>query len=339
MTTPANLTYTDLETRVMNSLRIPVTNTIQQARVQALINAVYRDVCNKYDWSFLEKRTVVNTAPKITPGTANLLGITGPSTVSVTINSMAATFSSVMPIAAGTLRGWVMLIPGASSDGLAVYRIAAHTPGSASVTLDGSFTDITNATASYILYLDTYELPADVGKLLQVKRYGERLPVNLIGKNAMAGFKIVDSSEGKPEVVSMIDYQTTGDPTTARMLVVHPYPDKMYRMEVLYKEQLNTELTGIFQPFIPDEWREVIWYGTMARAYPIFMNDAERGGSFEKLFNDLCALMVAQQKEYTRDNPAVVPANVYRAGVRRSRQRSAGGYTLGNLFDRFPDEP
>ena len=338
MTTPANLTYTDLETRVLNSLRIPTTNTVQQARIQALINAVYRDVCNKYDWSFLEKRTVVNTAPKITAGGTNVLGVTGPDSVSVTMGSMSVTFSSAIPVAAGSLTGWVMTIPGASQDGLAVYRIAGHTIGSDTATLDGQFTDVTNPTASYVLYLDTYELPADVGKLLQVKRYGERLPVSLVGKNKMADWKIIDDAEGKPELVSMIDHQTTGDPTTARMLVVHPYPDKMYRMEVLYKEQLNTELSGINQPFIPDEWREVIWYGTMARAYPIFMSDSERGGQFEKLFNDLCALMVAQQKEYTRDNPAVVPANAYRAGTRR-RSRSAGGYTLGSLFDRFPNEP
>src|SRR6476469_10206698 len=124
MTTPANLTYTDLETRVMNSLRIPVKNTTQQTRIQALINAVYRDVCNKYDWSFLEKRTVVNTAPKITSGGTNVLGVTGPTSVAVTMGSMSVTFASAVPVSAGSLAGWVMLIPGASQDGLAVYRIA-----------------------------------------------------------------------------------------------------------------------------------------------------------------------------------------------------------------------
>lgn len=320
----------------MNSLRIPTSNTTQQARVQSIINAVYRDISNKYDWSFLEKRTVVNTTPKITPGTANPLGITGPASVSVTMGSMGITFSSAVPVAAGSLAGWVLLIPGASSDSLAVYRIAAHTVGDSVATLDGDFTDVTNSAATYVLYLDTYELPADVGKLLQCKRYGERLPVSLVGKNKMAEWKIVDSTEGKPELVSMIDFQTTGDPTTARMLVVHPYPDKMYRMEVLYKEQLNTELTGTVQPFIPDEWRTVMWYGAMARAYTIFMNDAERGGQFEKLFNDTVALMVAQQKEYTRDNPAVIPANAYRT---RRRPRMSGGMSLGGLFDRWPDEP
>src|SRR6476469_772676 len=126
MTTPANLTYTDLETRVMNSLRIPVTNATQQTRIQALINAVYRDVCNKYDWSFLEKRTVVNTAPKITSGVQNVLGVTGPKSVSVTMGSMGITFSSAMPVAAGSLTGWGLMVPGASQDGLAVYRIAGH---------------------------------------------------------------------------------------------------------------------------------------------------------------------------------------------------------------------
>src|SRR6476659_2870613 len=233
MTTPANLTYTDLETRVMNSLRIPVKNTTQQTRIQALINAVYRDVCNKYDWSFLEKRTVVNTTPKIFAGGTNVLGVTGPTSVSVTLGSLGIQFSSAIPASVGSIAGWVLLMPGASQDSGAVYRIAAHTIGSNVATLDGAYTDTTASAASYVLYLDTYELPADVGKLLQVKRYGERLPVSLVGKNRMADWKIVDDSEGKPELVSMIDHQTTGDPTTAKTLVVHPYPDKMYRMEVL----------------------------------------------------------------------------------------------------------
>jgi len=239
-----------------------------------------------------------------------------------------------MPAAAGSVAGWSLVVPGASMDSLAVYRIAGHTVGSDTATLDGDFTDETNSASTYILYLDSYELPADVGKLLQCKRFGEPLPVTLVGKNQMADWKIVDISEGKPEMVSMIDHKTTGDPTTARMLVVHPYPDKMYRMELLYKEQLNTELTGITQPFIPDEWRTVMWYGAMARAYPLFMNDADRGMQFEKLFNDTVALMVAQQKEYARDNPGIVPVNAY-----RMHRRSTGRTSLGSFFDNWPNNP
>src|SRR5690349_23660816 len=139
MTLPANLTYTDLETRVMNSLRIPTTNTAQQARVQALINAVYRDVCNKYDWSFLEKRTVVNTVPKMTNGVTDIRGITGPDSVAVANTSMPVTFSSAIPAAAGSLNGYVFITPGAATD-FAVYRIAAHVTGNQTATLDGSYT-------------------------------------------------------------------------------------------------------------------------------------------------------------------------------------------------------
>src|SRR5690349_3245343 len=182
MTVPANLTYTDLETRVLNSLRIPTTNTAQQARVQALINAVYRDICNKYDWSFLEKRTVVNTAPKIQSGLTDIRGITAPDSAAVTNSSMTVTFSAVIPASVGSLQGYAFVTPGAASD-FAVYRIAAHIAGTATVTLDGPFTDATNTAAPYICYADQYEVPQDVGKLLQVKRWGQRSMLSLVGKN------------------------------------------------------------------------------------------------------------------------------------------------------------
>ena len=33
MTVPANLNYTDIQTRVMNAMRIPTTNTVEAAKV------------------------------------------------------------------------------------------------------------------------------------------------------------------------------------------------------------------------------------------------------------------------------------------------------------------
>src|SRR2546422_103244 len=135
MTTPAGLTYTQIETRVLNQIRIPVTNVTEQAKVAALINEVYRDIYVKEDWWWL------------------------------------------------------------------------------------------------------------------VKRYGEGLPLKIVGMAELARYKILDQTEGKPEIVTVFDNATTGDPTTARQLQVHPYPDKTYRLEVFYKQQLNTELSGTTQAF------------------------------------------------------------------------------------------
>ena len=332
MTVPANLTYTDILTRVSNALRIPITNTTETAKIGAIINAVYRDICAKKDWWWLEKRAVITTLPNLIAGADNVFGVTAPASVDVTINSTAITFFSAI---AQSIQNYMFLVPGGSLDALAAYRIVTTSTASASHQLDAIYTNATSTASSFNLYKDTYDLPADCGKLLYVKRYGERLPCRGIGKMAMSEIKISDTTVGKPEVYTTLEFATIGDPTTARQLVVHPYPDKAYRLEILYKQALNTELATTTQPFMPDDYRELLTYGALARGYPIFMNDVERGKYFQQLFNDLLALMSAQQTEYASDHSAVAPDDSYRKSDWRRSSRAAS-YTLGSLFDRYP---
>ena len=336
MTTPANLTLTDIATRVMNNLRMPVTNTVELAKVTAVINEVYRDICAKQDWWWLEKRTVINTEPQLVAGGTNVLGLVAPASASVTIGSSMVTFTSAI---AQSMAGRIFMVPGGAQDSLAAYRISTtSTAGANPLPLDAQYTNATNAAAGYQLYKDTYDLPADCGKLLYVKRYGYDLPLSLIGKNEMANLKITDTRTGKPQVATLLEFATVGDPTTARQLVVHPYPDQLYRLEILYKQSLNTELASTTQAFIPDDYRQVLVYGTLARAYAIFLNDVERSKYFMELFNDVLALMAAQQKEYAHDQPGIAPRNDYRPR-RTSRSRRSGNMTLGSIFDRWPSEP
>jgi hypothetical protein len=319
MTVPANLTYSAVETRVMNSLRLATTNTTEQAKVQNLINEVYRDIAAKADWWWLLKRAVINTVAKITAGT-----------VDVTKGSTSITFS----IATGTdVSGYVFIISGSTDDSDAVYRIATNPAGGTAATLDAAYTGATNTAASYSLYKDAYSLPTDTGKVINVKRYGYLLPLQRVGIEDLSVLKLTDQSENKPQLYSVFDTATTGDPTTARLLQVHPYPDKAYRLEVFYKQNLNTELTGTARPLIPDDYSQILVYGSLARGYAIFLADTDRSQFFQGLFNDVMALMVAQQKEYAHDNAGVAPRDGYR---RATSRRRSGNVTLGSLFDRWP---
>jgi len=319
---PANLTYTDIQTEVMNSLRLPTTNTIEAAKINDLINRVYRDVAAKQDWWWLEKRTVINTEAKIDTDT-----------LTVTLGSTGFTFLTAPTI--NNAIGRVITVPGADLDGQAVYRVASSAGGV--YTFDAAYTNSSSTEAGYRMYRDAYALPTDFGKLLYVKRYGYPNPIALIGKNEMARLKEFDTSEGKPQAVTVQDNETTGDTTTPRMLQVFPYPDQAYRLEVLYKVNLNTQLSSTTQPYIPDEYRQILTYGALARGYAIFLADETRSKFFQDLFNDLLSLMSAQNKEYTRDNPGLQPTNDYRSQFRNRRFRK-GGYTLGNLFDVLPRE-
>jgi hypothetical protein len=331
MTTPANLTYTAIETRVMNALRLPTSNTTEQAKVQNLINMVYRDIYMKRDWTFAIKRAVINTSAKLVAGETNVLGVTAPTSVSLTINSTTATFSGVIT---QDIKGFVMVIPGQPNDPDAVYRIAVHGGASASATLDAAYTDATNTAASYRLYQDAYSLPADPLKVLNVKRFGEFQPIRRMGIEELSQIKLTDQTENRPEGYSVFDYTTTGDPTTQKILQIVPYPDKLYRLEIFYKQSLNTELTSSTRPFIPDDFSEVLVYGALSRGYPQFLNDKDRGDYYLKLFNDTLALMAAQEPDYAKDNPGISPMS-----YRRRRRLRQGGVTLGRDFDILPSEP
>lgn len=325
MTTPANLTFSDIQTRVANQLRIPTTNTSEVAKIAALINEVYRDVWAVQDWWFLVKRGVINTVARYDTGT-----------ISVTNGSTAATLSSSPAVGLGSFTGRVLLTIGDVSDNNAVYRISSHTAGSTTITLDAAYTGDDNTTATYKIYQDSYSAPVDLGKLLKPKRYGRSFPMEPIGMGDMADIKSSDQSEGKPAVFSLIDFATTGDPTTARQLVVHPYPDATYRIEFTYKQQLNTELSGTTQPLIPDEYRHILVYGALARGYPVLLADTDRGTYFQNLFNDVLRLIAGANREYGQDAPQLTPVQNDR--MMNTHRRPRGRVSLGSYFDTRPSD-
>ncbi len=323
----ATLTFSDVQTRVMNQLRMPVTNATEAAKVAALINEVYRDIAAKQDWFWLLKRGVINCTPRILD-----------TTVTLTLGSTSGTFSTAPQQNSSnvSVAGFVLSPDGSTEDTDALYRVATHTSGLTAFTLDATYTNATTTTGSVRLYQDSYALPTDTGKVLNVKRFGRSLPLRRAGLEEMSWRKLTDRSEGVPEVYSVFDHSTTGDPTTQRMLQIHPFPDDDYhRLEVFYKQTLNTEVSGAVRFLIPDDYSQVLIYGTLSRAYPIFMNDVERGKYFQQLFNDMMALMSAQQKEYASDKSGVAPD----LGYRPHRGRNRGRASLGRYFDTLPNNP
>src|SRR5947207_13992681 len=114
------MTYTQIETEVMNNLRLPVTNTVELAKVAGMINDIYRDLYVKHDWWFLVKFKAINTSPKVSAGT-----------ISVTQNSTAITFSTAPQQFSANVSvvGFVLIIPGQANDPDAVYRLESHVSG------------------------------------------------------------------------------------------------------------------------------------------------------------------------------------------------------------------
>ena len=323
----ANLTFSDIQTRIANQLRIPTTNTTELAKIAAVINEVYRDIAAKQDWFWLLKRSTITITPRITTPTASL-----------TLNSTTGTFSAAptQNSVNVSVAGFILSPAATPDDTNALYRITStHAAAATAFAIESVFTNATSTAASIRLYQDAYSLPTDCGKVINVLRYGRVLPLRRMGIEEMSWLKLSDRREGTPEGYAIYDYATTGDPTTARLIQFYPFPDDDYhRLEVFYKQTLNTELSSTTRPHIPDDFSQVLIYGALARGYPIFLNDVERGKYWQQLFNDLMALMAAQQREYASDKSGVAPDGNY-----RPHQRMRGGrVSMGRFFDTLPNQ-
>ena len=320
----ASLTYTDIQTRVMNRLRIPTTNTTQATIVQGIINDVYREIYSMADWWWLEKRQVLTTVNDYSTGT-----------ISVTNGNTAATLSTA---SASSLAGRVLLITGDTGDAGAVYRITAHTAATTAVTFDAVFTGTTATAAAFNVYQDTYDLAADTGKVLRIKRYGYPLPMVGLGPNEMASLKTSDTTVGKPQWWTTQDFDTTGDPTTVKQFIVHPYPDATYRLEVPYKQTLNTEVSGTTRFLIPDDYIDILVYGALGIGFPVLVSNDARGKEFDGRYQGLLTKMIVDQLGRAHDSPQIVVEDQYRRFYTRGGRghRVPPGVNLGSLFDRWP---
>ena len=168
-----------------------------------------------------------------------------------------------------------------------------------------------------------------------MKRYGFTQKLEIVNPEEMQIAKGFDTSEGQPQQAALWEFQTTGDPTTPRRVTLWPFPDQAYRVEVWYKQRGNAELATDSTPLIPDEYAQVLVYGTLSRAYAILLNDTERSQYFLSLFNDVLNLMVAQQREY-EGHPSIVPRDSHRGFYTKNRRRTAANSDLGSQFGRLP---
>ena len=311
----------------MNRLRIPTTNTTQQTIVAAIINDIYREIYSMEDWWWLEKFQVIITTNDYNTGT-----------ILVTNGSTAATLSTA---SASSLADRVLIIPGEASDSGVVTRISTHAAAGTAVTLDANYSGATASAASFNVYQDQYDLASDVGKVLWLRRFGYQYPLDALGPMEMANLKNYDTTTGKPQLWTVHDFDTTGDPTTVKQLWIHPYPDATYRMEVVYKQTLNTELSGSTRPLIPDDYVDVLTWGALSVAYPLLLADSARGAQFDQRYNRLLGHMIVEQRRRGQDYAQVVPENQYARTFRHRRNRSVpAGVNLGSTwFGKWPIRP
>ena len=315
-------TFEDIWTRVANRARIPTSDTTRLDRIKQILNDVYLDICLQEDWYWLIKRHVFNTASAYDQGT-----------ITVTTGSTAFTFSTT-PTSLGSFVGRKLLVSGGTPDSLAVFRISTHTSGAATGLLDVAYTNTSSSTSSFNVYQDEYDLPTDFLSLVDSQRYGFALPAAPIGPRDMLELKARDTSEGKPQRYTVLDFDTTGDPSTQRQLWVHPYPDQFYRTEVIYRRQATELISAEDAPAMPEEFRHVLTEGAMADVYTTMLADESRGAYYRQRYEQGLARMAVQNREKTGQKSQIVPKDTHR-GFFKGRRRGPGSMDLGSFFDRW----
>lgn len=287
----------------MNALRLPTSNTTQATQVGNIMNMVYRDIeARNPNWWWLRTKRAFNTATAV-QGTAT-----------VVYGGQDVTLSTAPASEHGSFMGRAMLVSNATDS--TVYRISTHATGSASFTLDAAYVSMSTTSASVTVYKDSYDAPSDFNRPVYLSANGGATVVRVVGAEEMAGLKQWDTTEGAPTAVTLEGFRTAGDFTTPRQIVVHPWPDVPHRLELAYQRTLNSEASGETRFLIPDEYIQVLVYGTLARAYPIMLDDADRGQTFERDFNDVMALMTATQRKW-EGNPRLEIVDQYRGFYRR----------------------
>lgn len=322
----ASLTHADLQTRVANRLRISTSHTAELTKLTALLNDNYRTIRSMFPrWTWATDRQIVNTSDDITTGT-----------IAATNGSTTVTFSSApTPSTAGRK----LLIDGNVIDPGAVYRISAHTALSTSATLDAAYTGTTVTASAFQVYQDEYDLAADTDDVQSILRAGRGKALDRIGPAEMDGLKSWDTRTGPPEVFCLRNFDTSGDATTQRQLVVHPYPDATYRMEITYFQTLNTEVSGSTRFQIPDDALTLLVHLTLADGFAYLLNDLPRGQNEASKADALLTRLIAKERMHD-DAPMLRPATAgYRGFYRRRGQVPTTTIDFGTYFDRWPSQP
>lgn len=245
----ANLQYSSeiLDYMLQRAGETTTGNSKFEARALIFLNRAYRSLADGglefdnrkiRDWWWLYTQSNIILQPAYTTGT-----------VSVTQNSTGITLSATV---ATSRAGWYFKVDGWPD----VFKVSAHTAGTAAMTLDSVYTGDTNATATYKLFDVEYDLPADFARLyapLRAHQGGPHEVYSLSLREFNEQFPISQIQTGIP------DRFTFMDSNTLRFNRYIAADDDYVRLDVPYMATV-TDLTdsGSEEPLVPARYRHVL---------------------------------------------------------------------------------
>ena len=212
------------------------------------INMAYRDVWSAHEWEERKASAWVVTAAPYTTGTVSLtqgadavtgVGTVFPSTADTTPWRFGASYSTP----------W--------------YVVSAR-GGDTALTLAEDFTETTLAASNYVLYANTFSMPAAAEKVryVLVMQPGYTNP-DPITKRTMDEMATMPVELGIPS-----SWCVGGNDSNGYLTVqVAPIPDGIYRMHVHYLKKITELSTGTDEPFLEERRRDLIIERALWHAY------------------------------------------------------------------------
>ena len=175
-------TFGDIVRTVCETLKVQSSDTETINRIKRNINMVYLNhvVPASTSWTWLDETITLSVEPYFAAGTA-----------SVQQNVATVTLSQ---IPGASMVGRFFSVDGNNE----VYRVATHTPTSATLTLEGPYTGATNTAATYKLWTDKVVLPSDCMKVREVITPNASAPLMRVAlqqfrKHQIAGGAVIGS--------------------------------------------------------------------------------------------------------------------------------------------------
>lgn len=239
---------------------IDTTNLLHNALIREANNAV-RDILARYPFDWGLKRTTLITTDDVTTGTVS---VTNGST---TVTSSGDNFTDVATTP--TLK-WFRVVGDSTSYAIASVTTAASPD---TLTLATAYRGTTNATASYVVFQDTYALTDSDLDEVRIMAYGDALnwatslqgvsPDQRLGGVTFSELMSVANGDlhrdtsGRPKLYARISVNSSDQPR----YVLWPYPTDDYQIEVWYSilySENTTFATNLFSGDAPADAADAV---------------------------------------------------------------------------------
>lgn len=303
------VTNGDIISSVRETLGIQSTDALATGKIKRIINEVYLDEVAPFKpWFWLKKTIQVVQKAAYVTGTCN-----------VTQGSVNVTLS-VAPTGLN-FTGFRFSL----SDSTQLYTVDTHTTSSTSLTLTVNFQEMSNATGTFKLWRDRFDLPTDAKETMEIWHNRWQKPLEAVGPQAFRALEAADpKGEGAPIRYSTSDFF---DPTPLdaesetdryRQTQIHPSIDTQNTLlNVDYVIEVPPLDDLLDEPLMPIGDRVVLFYGAASRAFSIINRNESEAQSYYMRFQQKLARMAANRDE-GQDNPRLRPNPSYINGIRQA---------------------